>query len=88
MNREFMSYANKVGPNSHPEGSFEHTRYLENEKLWDMALRTNKKMLDEGKSEAERTLKSENDMLKRKAQADKTTIENLKMALAKAKGSA
>lgn len=87
MNKELMSYANKVGPNTHPEGTAAYQKYIEAEQIWDMALRTNKKMLDEGKSEIERRLKSENDGLKRKLEADKVTITNLKAALAKAKDS-
>lgn len=80
-NFKLMTYSEKFGPNLHPEGSDAYLEYEKNSKLWESALRTNLKFLNEGKSEEIRTLEKELAEANKKVSGLEKTVENLKKAL-------
>ena len=80
-NFKLMTYSEKFGPNLHPEGSDAYLEYEKNSKLWESALRTNLKFLNEGKSDEVRNLSRELDIANKKIAGLEKTVENLKKAL-------
>ena len=82
-NLKCMSYSEKHGPNLHPPESAEFKAYEERAKVWESALRTNMKFLNEGKSEEVRKLEQELAQAKKKMAGLENAVENLKKALNK-----
>ena len=82
---KLMSYSEKFGPNLHEKDSPGFEEYEKNSKLWEAALRTNLKFLNEGKTEEVRKLEKELEASKKKVEGLEKTIENLKIALSKKK---
>ena len=85
MDKKFLSYSEKNGSNKHPEGSPEHELHKNNEKIWEAALRTNLKLLLDGKSENEKKLESQLEQALKKNESLQKALDNLKQQYNKLK---
>ncbi len=73
-----MTYSEKNGTNRHKEGSYEFELYKNNEKVWEAAIRTNLKLLLDGKSDNEKKLESQLEQALKKNEALQKALDNIK----------
>jgi hypothetical protein len=78
MDKKFMTYSEKNGPNRYTDGSTESELYKNNEKVWEAAIRTNLKLLLDGKSDNEKKLESQLEQALKKNEALQKALDNIK----------